>query len=156
MKTLLISASDEDVKNVIRQWVGFLAGEQYDKALELISPAVLPGSGSLDHKAAPRWTAQLLEAVINHYGLPEPVDDSTHRYKVAPVDASLQAMFEARLDVDRQHFKASGQTYVGTIHVDLPLIYEDRVSLSDLTARFYLSPITEAEMVLALLDIHVL
>jgi hypothetical protein len=156
MKELPISASDEDVKNVIRQWVGLLAGEQYDKALELISPAVLPGSGSLNHKAAPRWTAHLLEAVIIHYGVSEPLDDPTHKFKVAPVDASLQEMFEARLEVDRQHFNEFGQSYVGTIHVDLPLIYEDRVSLSDLTARFYLSPIGGAEMVLVLLDIHVL
>jgi hypothetical protein len=156
MRKLPIDTSDEDLKTVIRLWVASLAEEKFDQALELISPAVPPGGGSLDHKDVPEWTEQVLEAVINNYGLSEPLEGLDHKYTVAPLDADMRKAFEEQLHVDRQHFKAFGETFVGMIHADLPIVYEDRVGMSDLTARFYLRPLDETHMVLMLLDIHVL
>lgn len=156
MRKFPIGTSDEDLKKVIRLWVASLAEEKFDQALELISPTVPPGSGSLDHKDVPEWTAQVLEAVINNYGLLEPIQGLDYKYRVASLDADMRKTFEEQLLVDRQHFKEFGETFVGMIHVDLPIAYEDRVGMSDLTARFYLRPVDETHMVLTLLDIHVL
>jgi hypothetical protein len=156
VKAFPISASDEDLKSVIRLWIACLAAGRYDEALELTWPVVLRGSGSLDHREVSAWTAPLLEAVINNYGLPEPLECSPHKFTVAPVDATMQEAFEKQLNVDRQYFKEFDQEYVGTVHVDLPLVYQDRVALSDLTARFYLCPVSESAIALILLDIHVL
>jgi hypothetical protein len=156
MRKLPIDASDEDLKEIIRLWVASLAEGKFYQALELISPAVPPGGGSLDHKEVPEWTEQVLEAVISNYGLTEPLEGLDYKYTVAPLDADMRKAFEERLHVDRQHFKVFAETFVGMIHVDLPIVYEDSVRMSDLTARFYLRPVDETHMVLMLLDIHVL
>jgi hypothetical protein len=156
MRKFPIGTSDEDLKKVIRLWVASLAEEKFDQALELISPAVPPGGGSLDHQEVPAWTEQVLEAVINNYGLSEPLEGLDYKHTVAPLDADMREAFEEQLHVDRRPFRVFGETFVGMIHVDLPIAYQDRVGMSDLTARFYLRPVDETHMVLMLLDIHVL
>jgi hypothetical protein len=156
MRKLPIDTSDEDLKKLIRLWVASLAEGQFDQAMDLISPTVPPGGGTLDHREVPEWTERVLEAVINNFGLSEPLERWDYKYAVAPLDAGMREAFEEQLQVDRRPFKEFGEAYVGIIYVDLPIVYPDRVGLSDLTARFYLRPVDETHMVLLLLDIHVL
>lgn len=160
MKKLPLTASDEEVKEVVRHWVALLAEEDYAAAVEMISPEVLPANGSVDFKDAAEWTPELVQAVINHFGTPEPIEGEEHIYTVVPVvvdgDDSLQEDFEKRLQVDRGSFCQFGQEYVGGVHVGLPLAHEEGEWVSDLTARFFLRPLDENEMVLVLEDIHVM
>jgi hypothetical protein len=62
-------ASDEDIKAIIREWIAALASQDYVRALAMIWPVVLRGSGSLNHERDQTWTPQLLEAVVNNYGV---------------------------------------------------------------------------------------
>lgn len=110
MRTFAIPASVEDegraereVRDFVRQWVGLLADQRYAEALDLISPEIPPGSGSVDARNAPTWTPQLLESVIGNYGTPEPVEGQPQSYKVVPLDASLRSPFEENIYIDFDH-----------------------------------------------------
>jgi hypothetical protein len=149
------TASDEDIKVLIRAWVAALGSQDYAAALSMIWPVVLRGSGSLNHKRHRIWTPRVLEAVVNNYGVSEPVEGLDFKHLVAPVDARLRDAFEEGLEIDREPFVHFGQHYLGTIHVPIPLVYETGVDMSDMTARFFLKPV-DGGMVLLLHDIHVL
>jgi hypothetical protein len=151
-----VAASDEDLKELVRHWVTALAQQDYATAVGMVWPVVLPQNGSVSRKKEQIWTPRLLEAVINNYGIPEPLEGQTDKLVVAPLDADLRGAFEANLRVDREPFTEFGAHYLGTIHVDLPLVYPTRIDVSDLTARFFLKPVSEDAMVLMLFDVHVM
>jgi hypothetical protein len=156
MKTLPLKVSEEQVKNLIREWVDQLAKEKYEEALALLSTELPSGSGSVSENDANEWTPELLRAVISNYGLPEPWEGQEQTYKVVPVADAMRKLFEKSLTVHFRVFKAVGESYLGTVDVDLPLNYESGDWISDLTARFYLRKVSDTEMALVLLDIHVL
>jgi hypothetical protein len=158
MRSVPIDATDEEIKNVVREWVALLAEQKYAEALEMLSPEVLSGNGSIDKRDAEWWTPELIEVVIGNYGLPEPIEGEEHKYEVVPVvipdDDSMQEAFENKLQVYRREFTEDGHKYVGSVRVDLPLAYEEYDALSDLTAKFFLRSAND-EIVLVLVDIHV-
>ena len=156
MRTLSITASDEEIKQLVRDWVWLLAEENYIQAVELISPEIPEGSGSVNSRQATQWSPELLRKVINNYGIPEPWEGQEQVYCVVPVTPSIQGVFEDFLTVDREDDFESDDADIGMIHVNLPLNYTDGDGLSDLTARFELCRINHNAMVLVLLDIHVL
>lgn len=123
MKTLPLTASQEEVKNVIREWADLLAKERYDEALDLLSAELPSGSGSVSDEEASQWTPELLRAVITNYGLPEPWEGQEQNYKVVPVDESMRQLFEKNLTVDFR--SAADKSHLGMVHVDLPLNYEE-------------------------------
>jgi hypothetical protein len=151
-----VAISDEELKHIVRRWVEALARLQYAEAVAMTWPVVLEQNGSVSRKKQKVWTPRLLEAVVNNYGVPEPLEGETHKYAVAPLDARVREAFEAHLRVDREPFSEFGQHYLGAIHVDLPLVYPTGAELSDLTARLFLRPVSKDAMVLVLLDIHVM
>lgn len=160
MRALPASVNDEELKALVREWVGLLGEEDYHAAFDLLSPEVPPGSGSLGSQV-PQWTPSLLEAVIHNGGFAEPLEGMGEwTCRVVPLrelePQSVREEFEAYLRVDRLPFRDMGRSYLGGIHVDLPLDYSGSIVLGDLTARFYLSPHGDEEMALVLLDIHMM
>ena len=67
MKKIPVSTSDEELKNIIRQWINLLAEGRYDEAAEIFLPEIIPANGSVDEKQFSKWTGKLLETVI-YYG----------------------------------------------------------------------------------------
>jgi hypothetical protein len=156
MRTLPITASDEEIKQLVRDWVGLLAEEKYAQAVDMISAEVPEGSGSVDSRQVAAWTPELLQNVISNYGIPEPWEGQEQVYRVVPIAAAFEQLFEDLLKVDRDDDFQDDDADIGMIHVDLPLNYVEGDGLSDLTARFDLCRINKNEMVLVLHDIHVL
>lgn len=156
MEFISMSASDEEIKQIIRKWLLLLAQEEYDAAVEMISPEILPFNGSVDVKHHQYWTAALLASVINNYGLPFPLEGQERIWKVVPIEDTFRQEFEDYLDVDRESFERLDEFFCGGIQVDLPLDLSDGNGKSDLTAQFLLREIEQGKMVLVLEDIHVL
>ncbi len=163
MKTFVIPTNERDEKTVerqvrsfIRHWVSLLAQQKYDDAIDLLLPEIPGASGSVNSNEAAEWTPELLEAVVANYGLPEPWEGRDQIYKVVPLDNFLRKDFESRLEVDFGSFETLGKDYLGGIHVDLPLDYAEGNAVSDLTARFFFQRVSQSEMALVLLDIHML
>ena len=109
MRTFAIPASVEDEKRAEQEirlflmfWTGLLADREYAAALDLLSPEIPQGSGSVDSRKVPHWTPPLLAAVIANYGTAEPVLDPPlpQTYAVAPLDSSLLDAFEANVSID--------------------------------------------------------
>ena len=122
----------------------------------MLSPEVPSCSGSVSNDEAEQWTPELLQAVINNYGLPQRWEGQAQVYKVVAVDEQMREAFEKYLTVEFTEFTDVGQDYVGGAHVDLPLNFERGSEVSDLTARFYFRQVNRHEMALVLLDIHML
>src|SRR5262245_21283425 len=93
MKTIPISASDNEIKQVVRDWLAVLADENYDLAVEMMAPEIPEGSGSVNTKQFASWTPELLRDVINNYGIPEPIKGQEQVYKVVPIDPSFREIF---------------------------------------------------------------
>jgi hypothetical protein len=190
--------AETDIRDFLTLWVGLLADRKYAEALDLLSPEIPRGSGSVDSRKIPHWTPSLLEAVIANYGTPEPVlnPPMPQSYAVAPLDSELRGAFEANVSIDfdrsaisgldrspispeakrpqgnkkigwlstklaqlgrsRSAAKSGKTPWLGGADFQLPLNFQRGNDLSDLSARMRFKPVTKTEMVLVLLDIHVL
>jgi hypothetical protein len=155
MQEISLTAPDEEVKQVVRDWVDLLAQGRFADALAVFLPETVPANGSVDANEHPQWTPELLEAVIRNGG-------STHvwpgerTWKVVAVEDSFRQTFEESLWVGRASFERLGHVYCGQVHVDLPWNGNRGNCVGDLTARFLLRPVNGTAMVLVLEDIHVL
>jgi hypothetical protein len=147
---------EQEVKDFVRQWVGLLAERKFEEALAQLSPEVPSGSGSVDARQSMQWTPSLLEAVITNYGTPEPWDGGPQAYAVVPLDDALSVAFEERVSVSFYRAPMSRNAWLGAVEFDLPLNYLRGNAVGDLSARLLFKPLGPAEMVLVLLDIHVL
>ncbi|MBW3635751.1 MAG: hypothetical protein KY445_04695 [Armatimonadetes bacterium] len=163
MKTFMIPADESSersierqIRSFIRHWVGLLASDKYEDAVDLILPEIPGASGSVNSSEATERTPELLKAVITNYGTPEPWEGQDQTYKVVPIDDFLRKDFEAGLNIEFRPFEMLGKNYLGGIHVDLPLNYEEGNAVGDLTARFYFQRVSKDEMALVLHDIHML
>jgi hypothetical protein len=198
MRTFAIPATAEkekraehELKDFVTHWVSLLADHKYAEALDLLSPEIPRGSGSVDSHQAPRWTPHLLEAVIANYGTPTAVEGQPQSYAVVPLDASLRDAFDTNvsIDFDREAIsnlnaesilpperepqmgllsktlsflgKSRGvaktrKPWLGGAEFALPLNFERGNDISDLSVRMQFKPVSQSEMVLVLLDIHVL
>ena len=158
MQEIPLTPSDEDIKQVIRDWVDLLSQGRFDDALAVFAPETIPGSGSVNAKRHPQWTAELLEQIIRNGGTTYEYYDfpGQRTWKVVPVEDSFRQDFEDRLWAGRRLFERFGQSYCGQVHVDLPWDGERGHCVGDLTARFWLRQANDTVMVLVLEDIHVL
>lgn len=59
MKSLLITATKEDIVNLLFEWTELLAEEKYPKALAMFL---------VDNSAGIEWTAEILEQSVYGYG----------------------------------------------------------------------------------------
>lgn len=140
MTPLPPTASDEEILDVVRAWVGLLAADRYDAALDHIP--------SLAY-----WTPALLRTVVASCGSPDPEDDRGCR--ITPIDTAsdhdkrpshdVERFDEARVDDVNP-----AATVIGYVWFDLPL----DGAWSDLTATF--DVLADASgLTLRLDDVHV-
>jgi hypothetical protein len=129
-----LSATDDEIRDVVDRWVTLLAQEDYERAFALTR-----------HDAYFGWTPKLIESVINGYGLPEP-HPSGEVFRVT--DPKTAKGGPVRAEVEREDGPEGCR---GRVYYDLPLNGE----WSDLTAIFRLEHDRE-QLVVVLEEIHVL
>lgn len=134
MKTLPLDASDADVLEVVREWVGLLAEERYRDACDFLFQ-----EGDDPHA----WTPELIETLITNYGSLYSYDENM-AFKITPLN---DTQGEPGYDIER--FEEGRPE--GYVLFDLPL----NGHWSDLTAIFDLSVIN-SELVLELSSIEVM
>jgi hypothetical protein len=156
MKTFATNITDEEVRKAVRYWVDLLGRGKFSDAADMLLPEIIPANGSVDEKEHLQWTGQLIEAVIHYGGTPFPYEGQDEFCKAAVVDKSFQEKFEKHLIVEREPFVLFDKKYLGGVHVDLPIKYEDGSKMSDLTARLYLRDLENGQMAFVLEDIHVM
>jgi hypothetical protein len=127
-------ASDEQIFDLLREWVEVLAQGRYDEAFQM-----------LRHPQNNRWSPQLIQTVIENYGSVEPRQNGA-KFRVTSISGKPTYDIEWYDDDPNRP-----QEYIGCCCIDLPLNGER----SDLTAIFNIVEFG-AERVLELDDIHVL
>jgi hypothetical protein len=139
MKTLPLEASDQEILDAVREWVGLLIEERYTDAYEFLS----------HEERSHGWTPELIATLIQNYGSPEPLE-STEVFKVTSLE-------DAKVDPPRymplrQDVHRYGKHYPeGYIWFDLPL----NGYASDLTATLEFR-VRKNHFVFELTDIHVM
>ena len=155
MRTLPITASDDEIKTLVVEWIELLAQKRFGDALTMLPYSTEEWD----------WTPELLERAIEGYGCPD-LDADTIRlmcenWRVARFEVSTLAgrpdkdmVVEEYIDVDREfQYGLDPHHYLGMVHFSaVPLCG----SLSDLTARFHVKKIGEEQLTLEFLDIHLM
>lgn len=150
MKTLPLEASDQEILDAVREWVGLLIEERYADAYEF-----------LYHDEAP-WTPDLIATLIRNYGSTELVRDG-EVFKVTPLEEAIvdpPKYMPLRQDVHRYKVAGPGdfawrdgddENPGGYIWFDLSL----NGYASDLTATLDFFEVNNC-FVFELKDIHVM
>lgn len=150
MKTLLLNASHNEIRQLVVEWNHLLSNEQYEEAIELIP--------SCKEKL---WSPEQLKKAISGYGAPLNPDDETLLYLLSEWEVDRFIMspinnenIESSIEVDRDNlYGMNPNEYLGMVHFyDIPL----SGYLSDLTARFNIRKIGEQKLTLEFIDIHVM
>ncbi len=130
---LSVNATDSEILDFVEKWVGDLVREDYVSAYN-----------RTNHDPYYEWTPELIEKVINGYGLPE-----SHRSgEIFKVTAISEVNGENPwCDVDREHCE---NNRLGYVYYNLPLNGE----WSDLTASFRLER-QGKNLIVVLQEIHV-
>jgi hypothetical protein len=155
MRTLPLTASDEEIRLLVVEWSELLAAKRYQEALELLPPNNEDG-----------WTPAILEQVIRGYGVPADADPETTKqllahHKVSQFEITPLAgrpdreAIIAKINVDQKHlFGLDPQKgYLGMVHYDDVPLSGFR---SDLTARFCIKRVGADRLTLEFLDLHVM
>ena len=145
MRTVPITASDDEIKALVAEWSELLAQKRFQEALAMFPVADLEEN----------WTPELLEQTIAGYGSPEPYPDG-RRFEITSLAAhpDRDYIVQKRIEVDRENlYGLNPHEYVGMVHYDsVPLNGEQ----SDLTARFHIKRVGKSHLTLEFLDIHVM
>jgi hypothetical protein len=155
-RTLPVNATDEEIKSLVVEWSELLAEKRYQEAL-----AMFPFCNE-----EMEWTPNLLEKVINGYGVPADSDPETTRMLLDDWQVSCfeittlvgrpdkEEIIRDSIEVDREHlFGLTPGKYLGMVHYnDVPLCG----FRSDLTARFHIKKVGADRLTLEFLDIHVM
>ena len=129
-------ATDEDIINVVRDFVNLLAKERYVEAFEMMY-----------RNSKDEMSPELIKRLIEGYGFDESVKDV---FRVASLEKMKNQEPEFQIDW-LESVKGEKPRDIGTIHYDLPINGE----WSDLTAIFDVYEL-ENGIALSLYDIHVL
>ena len=172
MKTLPITASKEEIKNLVIEWLELLAKEKYSEALELI---LYDNTQEVDGTLW-IWTPQKLEAAVFTYGMPwfmkEDIKrlygtDSKVDYKVTSISAhpDKDQLLE-RIDIDIYDYPVTGEmaktwvitkldykNIIGDVMCDCVLLDGE---LSDLTALFWIEKVDDKNITLVFRELHVM
>lgn len=149
MKTLPITASKEEIRELVIEWNELLAQEKYKEALEMF-PAE---NNELD------WTPELLESAVYTYGCPGYTREEAERefgssdYKVTSIleNPDKDKIIES-IDISSD-YGWMGKNDIAVIHYDhVPL----NGVMSDLTARFFVRKVTDDKLTLVFIDLHVM
>ena len=132
------NATDEQILDVVRQWVELLAQEKYEEAFRM-----------LRYRPTELWSPELIKTVIANYGFIEPREDGA-TFKVTSLkdDPEGQVFHGVEWYGDDPNRPAE---YLGMAMFTLPLNGE----WSDVTAMFDIVE-EDGALVLELDDIHVL
>jgi hypothetical protein len=130
--------SDEQIFDLIREWVEVLAQERYDEAFQKVRPS------QVNH-----WSPQLIQTVIENYGSVEPRKDGA-TFRVTSISGN--PVGNPAYDIEWYEDDPNRpQEYIGYCGMALPLNGE----WSDLSALFDIVDLG-TEWALELDDIHVL
>ena len=149
MKTLPITASKEEIRELVIEWNELLAQEKYREAFEMF-PAE---NNELD------WTPELLESAVYTYGCPGYTREEAERefgssdYKVTSIleNPDKDKIIES-IDISSD-YGWMGKNDIAVIHYDhVPL----NGVMSDLTARFFVRKVTDDKLTLVFIDLHVM
>ena len=149
MKTLPITASKEEIRELVIEWNELLAQEKYKEAFEMF-PAE---NNELD------WTPELLESAVYTYGCPGYTREEAERefgssdYKVTSIleNPDKDKIIES-IDISSD-YGWMGKNDIVVIHYDhVPL----NGAMSDLTARFFVRKVTDDKITLVFIDLHVM
>lgn len=149
MKTLPITASKEEIRELVIEWNELLAQEKYKEAFEMF-PAE---NNELD------WTPELLESAVYTYGCPGYTREEAERefgssdYKVTSIleNPDKDKIIES-IDISSD-YGWMGKNDIAVIHYDhVPL----NGVMSDLTARFFVRKVTDDKLTLVFIDLHVM
>ena len=125
--------ADEDILHFVEAWIDELARGDYGSAFR-----------RTEHDAYYKWTPDLIRAVVQGYGLPEP-HHSGMVFAVTPRESAKGG--PPQRIVDREHV---GPNVVAEVWYDLPLNGE----WSDLTCTFRVEPRDDGCVVI-LQEVHV-
>lgn len=149
MKTLPITASKEEIRELVIEWNELLAQEKFKEAFEMF-PAE---NNELD------WTPELLESAVYTYGCPGYTREEAERefgssdYKVTSIleNPDKDKIIES-IDISSD-YGWMGKNDIAVIHYDhVPL----NGVMSDLTARFFVCKVTDDKLTLVFIDLHVM
>ena len=172
MKTLPITASKEEIKNLVVEWLELLAKERYAEALELI---LYDNTQEVDG-ALWIWTPQKLEAAVFTYGMPWFTKDDIKRlygadskvdYKVTSILAHPdKAELLERIDIDIFDYAVTSEmaktwvitkldykNIIGDVMCDCVLLDGE---ISDLTALFWIQKVDDKNITLVFRELHVM
>ena len=149
MRTLPITASKEEIRELVIEWNELLAQEKYKEAFEMF-PAE---NNELD------WTPELLESAVYTYGCSGYTREAAERefgssdYKVTSIleNPDKDKIIES-IDISSD-YGWMGKNDIAVIHYDhVPL----NGVMSDLTARFFVRKVTDDKLTLVFIDLHVM
>ena len=149
MRTLPITASKDEIRELVIEWNELLAQEKYKEALEMF----LAENYELD------WTPELLESAVYTYGCPGYTREEAERefgssdYKVTSIleNPDKDKIIES-IDISSD-YGWMGKNGIAVIHYDhVPL----NGVMSDLTARFFVRKVTDDKITLVFIDLHVM
>lgn len=152
MRTLPIDASDDEIKDLVVDWSELLADKRYADALSEFPHSTQEYD----------WTPELLERVIDGYGVVDPdpdviqglrEDHGVARFEVTTLRGrpDRDQIVERSIDVDAR--AAGGDDELGWVHYfDVPL----NGFLSHLTARFIVRRVGADRLTLEFYDLHVM
>lgn len=139
MKTLPLEASDQEILDAVREWVGLLIEERYTDAYEFL----------YHEESLHGWTPALIATLIQNYGSPEPPESNEEVFKVTSLeDAKVDPPRYMPLRQDVHRYEDDPEGY---IWFDLPL----NGYASDLTATLEFR-VRNNHFVFELTDIHVM
>lgn len=150
MRTLPITASKEEIRELVIEWNELLAQEKYREAMEMF---MLAEDNELD------WTPELLESAVYGYGCPGYTREEAEKefgssdYKVTSIleNPDREIIIDS-IDISSD-YGWMGQNDIAVIHYDnVPINGE----MSDLTARFFVRKVNDDEITLAFIDLHVM
>ena len=141
MKTLPVSANDDQILQLAREWAEALSREDYQAAYDITA-----------HDPYYQWTPDLMRTVIQNYGSTEPLADGSI-CRVTPIDTAHGGPTPRHLverDAAAISPESNGARSIGSVWFDIPLDGE----WSDLTATFEIR--SEEDLLhLVLNEIHV-
>jgi hypothetical protein len=135
------NATDQEILDVVRQWVSALAREDFGAAY-----------GMTYHDSDETWTPQLMRAAVTQYGNPEP-PENWGSYHVTPWETARVDDFQPRHEVTwfGERGAVPSSPVLGYVWFDLPLDGQ----WSDLTATFDIVML-DNELALRLDEMHVM
>ena len=150
MKTLPITASQEEIRALVIEWNELLAQEKYKEALEMF---LLAEISELD------WTPELLESDVYGYGCPGYTREEAEK-EFGSADYKVTSIWE---NPDREKIINSidiSSDFAWMGKDDIAVIHYDKVpvngEMSDLTARFFVRKVNDNEITLAFIDMYVM